>query len=664
MNVSYNWLKDYCDFDVPVERLVEMLTMAGLEVEGYEGVGDDYRIELEITSNRPDLLGAVGIAREISAITRKPLHKPSVDFNTDPRPVGEWTSVEVPAPELCPRYTARIISGVTVGPSPPWLAERLEVVGLRPINNVVDITNYVLMESAQPLHAFDYDTLAEHRIVVRRASPGEVITTIDEEERRLTGDNLVIADACRPVAVAGVMGGAHTEVGAGTRNVLLESAVFDPVSIRRTCRAIGLSTDASYRFERGVDPVAVEWASRRAAAMIAEICGGKVAEGLIDVNVIDLEPTKVALRVPQMRRLLGVDIPADAAAEILSLLEFEVLSKTDEVIEVVVPSFRRADVSREADLIEEVARIYGYDRVPLKSAMTVEIGPMSKFERCERLVREVLTGCGFNEAISSSFMTPAMAATVGLWPGEVVRLANPLRSEESALRPCLMSSLLHIKAINRAVERCEMFEVGKVFLGPMAEKTDVAIIEEDGFYELKGVVELLLDRFGLAERCSIERAEMNFFKKNRGAKVACNGSDIGFFGEMADEVEARFDLKEPIWMAELDFDAIVELAVLERRSKEIPKYPAVDRELAFVVDEATTWQQIVECINSLPEPLRESVTYLNTYRGKQIQPGKKSVAFALLYRSPDRTLTGEEVNQAQQRLIRHLENKLGAEQRL
>lgn len=664
MNVSYNWLKDYCDFDAPIERLVEMLTTAGLEVEAYEQVGNDYCIELEITSNRPDLLGTIGIAREISAITRKPLRKPPVDFKTDPRPAGEWTSVEVPAPDLCPRYTARIISGVTVGPSPAWLAERLEAVGLRPINNVVDITNYVLMETSQPLHAFDYDTLAEHRIIVRRASPGEVITTIDEEERRLTGDNLVIADANRPIAVAGVMGGADTEVGAGARNVLLESAVFDPISIRRTSRGTGLSTDASYRFERGVDPIGAEWASRRAAAMIAEICGGKVAEGLIDINVIDLKPTKVVLRVPQIRRLLGVDISAATAAEILSLLEFEVLSKTDGAIEVAVPSFRQADVSREPDLIEEVARIYGYDNVPLKSSMTVEIGPMSKFERCERLVRDVLTGCGFNEAISSSFMTPAMAATVSLWPGEIVKLANPLRAEESALRPCLMPSLLHIKSINRAVPRCEMFELGKVFLGPMVEKMDVAIIEEDGFYELKGVVELLLDRFGLAGRCSMEPAEVPFFKKGRGVKVACNGKDIGFFGEMADEVEARFDLKQPIWMAELDFDAIVELAVLERHSKEIPKYPAVDRELAFVVDETSTWREIVECINSLPEPLRESVTYLNTYRGKQIKAGKKSVAFALLYRSPDRTLTSEEVNEAQERLIERLENTLGAKQRL
>ena len=662
MNVSYKWLKDYCDFDAPVDELIEMLTIAGSEVEGYEKAGDDYCIELEIKSNRPDLLGAIGIAREIAAIVRKPLMKPSVDFEPDPRHVGSWTSVEVAAPDLCPRYTARVISGVKVGQSPRWLAERLEAVGLRPINNVVDITNYVLMEIGQPLHAFDCDTLAGHKIIVRRAAAGEVITTIDGEERRLAGENLIIADANRPVAVAGVMGGADTEVSSATKTVVLESAVFDPISVRRTARALGLQTDSSYRFERGVDPVGAEWASRRAAAMIAELCGGKVAEGIIDVNAMSLEPRKVSLRVPQLRRILGIDIPADDAAEILRLLEFDVLSASEALIEVAVPTFRAGDVYREIDLVEEVGRIHGFDKVPVKSAMAIEIGPVSKYEHCERLVRDVLAGCGFNEAISSSFLTPAMAAAVQLWPGEIVRLANPLRSEESAMRPCLMPSLLHVKAINRnrGVPRCEMFELGKIFLGPMVEKTALCIIEEDGFYELKGVVELLLDRFGLAARCSMEPAGLEIFKQDRGMKVTCDARVIGFFGEIAESAEAGFDLKQPLWMAELDFDALAGLAVLERKSEEVPRHPAVDRDMAIVVDEAVTWREIVECIDSAPEPLRESVTFLNAYRGKQIEAGKKSVAFALRYRSADRTLTNEEVNEAQQRLAARLEKKLTA----
>ncbi|NQT20803.1 MAG: phenylalanine--tRNA ligase subunit beta [Planctomycetes bacterium] len=662
MNVSYNWLKDYCEFDLPVDQLVEMLTIAGSEVEGYEKIADDYCIQLEIKSNRADLLGAIGIAREVAAIVRKPLRMPSVDFQTDPRGVSQWAAVEVQASDLCPRYTARVISGVKVGPSPQWLADRLEVVGLRPINNIVDITNYVLMETGQPLHAFDYDTLAEHKIIVRRAAPGEVITTIDGEERRLTQDNLVIADARRPAAVAGVMGGADTEVGQATTNVLLESAVFDPISVRRTARALGLQTDSSYRFERGVDPVGAEWASRRAVAMIAEICGGKVAEGLIDANTISLEPKKLSLRISQLRRILGIDIPAHDAAEILRLLEFDVLSASDVLIEAAVPTFRAGDVSREIDLVEEVGRIYGFDRVPLESAMTVEVGTVSKFERCERLLRDVLAGCGFNEAISSSFMTPAMAQTVRLWPGEIVELANPLRAEESAMRPCLMASLLHVKAINRTryVDRCEMFELGKVFLGPMLEKATVGIIEEDGFHELKGVVELMLDRFNLTERCAIEPAGLKFFKEGRGVKITSDGQTIGFYGEMAAGVEKKFDLQRPVWMAELDFDAIVELAVLERKSKDVPRYPPVDRDLAIVIDDATTWQNIVDCIESVPEPLRESVTFLNTYRGKQIEQGKKSVAFALRYRSADRTLTNEEVNESQARLMKRLEKNLGA----
>jgi len=666
MNVSYNWLKDYCEFDVPIDRLVEMLTVAGSEVEGYEQVGDDFNIELEIKSNRPDLLGAIGIAREVAAIVRKPLKRPEFELRQGDTPVADLTSVEVAAPDLCPRYTARVITGVKVGPSPKWMVDRLEAIGLRSINNVVDITNYVLMECGQPLHAFDYDTLAENRIVVRRAKEGETITTIDEQEHRLTAENLVIADAHRPVAVAGIMGGAETEVTFSTTNVLLESAVFDPISIRRTARAIGLQTDASYRFERGVDPVGAEWASRRAAAMIAELCGGTIAEGVVDVNFIDLEPKKVILRVPQIRRILGIDIPPDVAADTLRLLEFDVLSQDADTIEAAVPSFRAGDVSREIDLIEEVGRIHGYDKIPLKSAMTIEVGAVSKYEHCERLARDVLTGCGFNEAISSSFINPKTAQSINLWGAEQVELASPLRADESALRPCLMPSLLHVKAINRnrGVPRCEMFELGKVFLGAMSEKSAIGIIEEDGFRDLKGVTELLLDRFGMLARCTMEPSDANVFKPGRGVKVICDDRTVGFFGEVADKVRAYFDLKQDIWMAEFDFDAFVELCVLERKSKEVPRYPAVDRDLAVVVDEAVSWQSIVECIEALPEPLRESITFLNIYRGKQIQPGRKSVALTLRYRSPDRTLTNEEVNEAQERLIKHIERELNAKLRV
>jgi len=662
MKVSYNWLQDYCDVAIPVDELVQMLTVAGSEVEGYEKIGDDYCITLEIKSNRMDLLGALGIAREIAAISGKPLKMPPADYKADPKPASAWSAVEVLDTKLCPRYTARIVSGVKVGPSPAWLVRRLEAIGLRAINNIVDITNYVMMENGQPLHAFDLDTLSERRIVVRRAAGGETLTSIDEVERKLTSENLVIADARRAVAVAGVMGGAETEVTAKTKNVLLESAVFNPVSIRRTSRAIGLATDASYRFERGVDPVGTEWASRRAARLMAEITGGVVAEGIIDANVLDMTPKRVMLRVPRIRRILGIDVPAKTAADILRRLEFQVLAESDQQIETAVPSFRAIDVFREIDLIEEVGRIHGYDKVPLRSGMTIQVGEVSKAETCERLAREVLTGCGFNEAISSSFLTPELAGTVNLWSGKVMQVANPLRAEESALRPCLMPSLLHVKEINknRGVPRCEMFELGKVFTGLMTERTALAIIEEDGFYDLKGVVELLLDRFGLQGEAAMDRAAVKFFKPDRAMKISCGETLLGYLGEVADGVAARFDLKQPVWMAEIDFDQLVGLAVLERKSKEVPRYPAVPRDIAIVVDEAVTWRQVVECVESLSEPLRESISFMSAYRGKPIEPGKKSLAFSLVYRSADRTLTNEEVNAAHERLIRHLEQKLGA----
>ncbi|HUS59084.1 MAG TPA: phenylalanine--tRNA ligase subunit beta [Planctomycetota bacterium] len=663
MKVSYNWLKDYCDFSASVDELVAMLTIAGSEVESYDKAGNDYCITLEIKSNRSDLLGIMGIAREVAAITGKPLRRPSVAYKPDTSPVSKWTSVEVPAPDLCPRYTARVITGVKVGPSPRWLAERLEAVGLRSINNVVDVTNYVMMECGQPLHAFDLDTLAGRKIIVRRAAAGETITTIDDIERRLTRENLVIADARRPVAVAGIMGGADTEVTAATRNVLLESAVFNPVSVRRTARAIGLASDASYRFERGVDPIGTEWASRRSVALIAQLTGGTPADGIADANAIDLTPKKVTMRVPRIRRILGMDVPAAEAADILARLEFDVLSRSDSEITVAVPSFRAADVYREIDLIEEVGRIHGYDKVPLDSAMTIKVGATSKFEKCERLVRSVLSGCGLSEAISSSFLTPALAGSVNLWGGEVVQVANPLRAEESALRSCLIASLLHVKAINqsRGVPRCELFELGRVFLGPMAEKSCVAIMEEDGFYDLKGIVQLLLDRFGLQHSASMQPAAgVASFKEGHAVKVSAGHTLLGYYGQIADALIGRFDLKGAIWLAELDFDALAELAVLERKSQAIPKFPAIDRDLALIVDEAVTWQQVVESINALAEPLRESVSFLNVYRGKPIEPGRKSLALSMRYRSPERTLTNEEVNAAQERLIKHLEKALGA----
>ena len=662
MKVSYNWLKDYVDFSVPVDQLVEMLTVAGSEVEGFEKIGGDYCITLEIKSNRMDLLGTMGIAREIAAITGKPLKLPPVDCKTDAKPASAWSSVEVLDAKLCPRYTARVITGVKVGASPRWLVERLEAVGLRSINNVVDVTNYVMMENGQPLHAFDLDTLGGRKIIVRRAENGETLTTIDDVERRLTGENLVIADARRPVAVAGIMGGANTEVSSATRNVLLESAVFNPVSVRRTSRALGLATDASYRFERGVDPVGTEWASRRAIKLIADLAGGTVADGILDVSVIDLTPKRVTLRVPRIRRILGIDVPAKTAADILRRLEFTVISESDQQIEVAVPSWRAIDVFREVDLIEEVGRINGYDKVPLRSNMTIEVGAVSKFEKCERRMREVLTGCGFNEAISSSFLTPQLASTVNLWGGEVVQVANPLRAEESALRPCLMPSLLHVKEINknRGTQRCELFELGKVFLGPMVEKAAVGIIEEDGFYDLKGAVELVLDRFGLDGRTSMDAVDLKFFKPGRAIKITCDGSVLGYLGEVADAVAARFDLKQPVWMAELDLDQIVAVGVLERKSGEVPKFPPAPRDIAIVIDEPIAWRQVVECVEALPEPTRESIAFMSVYRGKPIEPGKKSLAFSLVYRAADRTLTNEEVTAAQERLIKHLQEKLGA----
>jgi phenylalanyl-tRNA synthetase beta chain len=677
MKLTYNWLRDYCPCELLPDELARRLSMSGTLVEEIQDLGGDSLLVAEITSNRPDLLGIIGIAREAAALTGAPLRMPEADFIAGEEKIASVSSVEVHEPALCPRYTARLIRGVKIGPSPDWLRRRLEVIGLRCINNVVDVTNYVMFECGQPLHAFDFDKLRGGRIVVRRAVEGETMVSIDGAQCKLNPAMLVIADAERPVAVAGIMGGLDTEISDRTVNVLLESAQFENTQIRRTSRALALASDSSYRFERGVDPVQSEWASRRALHLIQKVAGGTAAEGILDAWATPYQPKAITLRFARMNRVLGTAVAPDIARAILERLGFAPAAGADAGrVTVQIPAFRAVDVYREIDLIEEVIRIYGYDRIPESGTLPVMVGRVGLGERVSDLVRRMLPGQGFFEAMTNSFCDEASARLVSPWTSaEPLAVQNTIRRDENRLRVSLLPGLLAVKRTNLAhgVPKSPLFEISKVFLpkpprasGPAEpddvlpeERTVLAVLSEDGLSHLKGVIESLLDAAGVRSKTSFEPAADPFFAEKGAAKILLDGAPLGIMGEVSPAVCERFGAVHPPCAAELDFDLLVRSAVLDHGYSKLAAHPASVRDLAVVVDEAVPWARIEGAIRDLRIPILESIEFFDIFRGKQVPAGKKSIAFSLTFRAADRTLTSDEVEAARQSCIQSL-TALGA----
>ena len=667
MKTTHQWLSDYCRHGLAPEELADRLTLAGLAVEALEAVDDDYLLDLEITSNRPDLLGMIGIARELSALTRKPLRAPEIDLVESDTRAERLAAVTVEVPDLCPRYTARVITGVKIAPSPEWLAARLERVGFRPVNNVVDITNYVLLECGQPLHAFDLNRLQGNEIIVRRGHDGETMMSIDGHERELTPDMLVIADPVRAVAVAGIMGGLDSEVAGQTSDVLLESARFDGPTIRRTSRALGMATDASYRFERGVDPVGVEWASQRAASMIREICGGEIAEGVIDVWAAPFEPYQVSLRLDRLGRLLGIRIPRERAEEILRALEFTVERADDRQIAVTVPSFR-PDVTREVDLIEEIARVHGYDRIPETTSTRVTVALPSMAERVNDELLRTLSGLGFHETVSTSLAGAERAGMISPWTeAPAIGFNNIVRREEGFLRVSIMPDLVRFKSINQAHgnARAELFELAKVYLPEDGRKQPkeqmcLAILEEDGLADLRGVIEVVLENLGLGDRCVFETWQHEMFQEGQAARVVVDGDCLGVAGCLASSLVAKLDFRTRPALAELNVDLLVEKASLDVTFETLPGFPGVLRDLAVVVAEDVAWAEIEACVCETGGPHLVEVGFFDLYRGKQVRQGAKSMAFSLTFRAPDRTLTNDEVDKHVADIVKALAGGLSA----
>jgi phenylalanyl-tRNA synthetase beta chain len=670
MIVSWNWLTDYVRLDMPVEHLTERFALTGLNLEGFEDVGGDIAIDLEVTSNRPDCLAHIGIAREISVLYDRPLAIPAARPAASGPPIEKRAGVSIEAADLCSRFTARVITGVKVGESPWWLKKRLETLGIRPISNIVDVTNYVMFECGQPLHAYDLDQLAENRLIVRRAKSGEKLTAINNRVYDLHPEMLVIADAARPVGLAGVMGGLDSEIGPKTQNILIESARFDAMSVRRTSRALSLFSPSSFRFERPLDPEVTEWASRRCAELILKTAGGTLHSGSIVLGTSSVDRPPVTLRFSQIARVLGISIEPATAVRILKSLGLE-LSSNEESSATFRPPSWRADLEREIDLIEEVARIHGYEHIPEDRAVPLTSARRGPRERVESAVREFLIGEGFDEAVTFSLVEDKLAVPVGR--GATVaplKVEHSSRKRENALRQSVLPSLMAVRLHNESHGHfhTEMFEIAQVYLPRVDrslpdEPTRLALVSFRDFRQLKGLVEVLLDRLHIPGRLVARAIELDLFEPGRAAELLLGDAVIGYIGEVARSQLEKFGLNESCGAVELDFDVLLSRANLVAQHRPLPPFPTVVRDLSLVVPRALSWGELEGTVEQAGGKTLEGVNYLDIFQGGNIPDDQQSVHFSMIFRHSERTLTGEEVERSVTAVVDACKSRFGAKLR-
>ena len=647
--------------------------------------GSDVVYDLEITPNRPDWNSVIGIAREIAALTGNPLKLPEASLPASAGKVDDLVAVRVEDAALCPRYTARIIRGVKIGSSPDWLRSALEKAGLRSINNVVDVTNFVMLETGQPLHAFDYHLIAKAAdgkptIVVRRAAAGEKFITLDNQERALTQDMLLIADAQHGIALAGVMGGQNTEIRSDTQDVLIESAYFAPTNIRRTSKALGLRTDSSYRFERGGDIGVCDWASRRAAQLILETAGGELVAGVVDTCPQPAEPKTLSLRVEKVGQLLGIEISQSDIERMLTALGLSVAPAvgTQPTIAIRVPTFR-VDLKRDVDLIEEIARLYGVDKIP-STPPRGAIGTNAYDAVHDQLAeaRRILSGLGLNEAQGQTLIAES-AAKLAAAPETVVPLSNPLSSDMNVLRPSLLPGLLDSLQHNLSHKSGDvaLFEVGRVFTlvnGQSKEERRLAIAltgrraaafwsgaERDAKFDvadLKGLLEEFIEQFGLRGVAYAKRAEVTALFVESATVTLGGKMLLGEMGQLQPVLAKKYDLRDTVFLAELNLDTLLARRNPARNFKPLPQFPATGRDVAMLVPEATTHDAVLAAVKQAKPANLEGTELFDVFRGKGVPEGQKSMAYAFTYRAPDRTLTDADVNAAHEGLVAVLKEKL------
>ncbi len=649
----------------------------GMPLSEYMG---DAVIDLEVTPNRPDCLSVIGIARETAALTGQKVHVASVNYAENESLVEKKIAVEIQSPDLCSRYSASLITGIKIKPSPKWMHDRLIACGMRPINNIVDISNYVMLEYGQPLHTFDYDKIVGQKIIVRRASENETITSLDGVERKLNSRMLVICDAARAVAIAGVMGGANSEVTDQTVNILLEAASFKPACIYITGNTLGLSSESRYRFERGISAEMTVPALKRATQLIVELGEGLAAKGYIDVYPGKQAMKSVELACSRVKSMLGIEISLDGIIAALQGLGIECQIVSGDKIKA-VPPYWRSDIKIEADLIEEVARVIGYDMIPLTllAEPLPHLTPDPIFDLIKN-IRRGLTANGFNEVLNFSLvgldtlqkLDPDRAPITDL----PVRVANPMTADMEYLRTTFRANLLNIYAANRRFETgsIRLFETGKIYLKckndlPDERETFCAVMgglryteswqnndQKLDFYDIKGIAEGLLQRLGLNP--VFVKAQDKGLHANKQADIYLSKTRIGVLGEFHPKVALAFDIFEPVYLLEIDLKTLVSFSTVEKNYKPVPKFPAIVRDMALIIDAGITHQQVQTIIRGFP--LVEQVDIFDVYSGEQVMAGKKSLAYRISFRSAEHTLTDEEVNQVFLDILNRLTSELGA----
>ncbi|HMK48635.1 MAG TPA: phenylalanine--tRNA ligase subunit beta [Thermodesulfovibrionales bacterium] len=697
MRATYEWLKELVSVSASPREVSEKLTMIGLEVEGEETVEGDVVFEVNVTPNRPDCLSMTGIARELSAAFKTPLSLPPHEIQGG-EPVSDF-SVEILNPDLCNRYTGRVITGVKIADSPGWMKTRLEKCGIRSINNVVDVTNYVLLEFGHPLHAFDADLLKGRKIIVAtapafktnadalglKAEADTVVKTLDGSEREISPESLLIWDSDRPVAVAGVMGGANTEVTERTVDVFLESAYFDPASIRKTAKRLGLASESSYRFERGTDIEFLEKALNRAALLIRETAGGTI-HNIIDVYPVKYVPEPVDGAYERINRFLGIKLSKEEILEILGLLGLRAKDSGD-TFTVLPPPYRR-DVKRDSDVAEEVARIYGYNNIPITNPKTpLPSGRLKRRTKNIRIVREAMRKAGLTEVINFSFMSSAGLDMIGIPDADrrrnAIAVSNPLNQEEGLLRTCLVPALINNLKYNldRGMKDIGIFELARIFedignslpleelrVGGILYKEKLpALWREDapGFYIVKGAVEALFEELKIGGYSFVLSGEP-FLHAGQSADIYISRKRVGYIGVVSPGIVEKLDLKKQkpdIVVFEMNLDLLLSMVSDSMQYASIPKFPAVERDIALIVDESIPSANISEIVHSFPTELIEGVSVFDSFRGGNIPKGKKSLAFNIIYRSKERTLTDEEIESVHSSLVTFIAEKTGGELR-
>lgn len=640
---------------------------------------DDQVLELGLTPNRSDCLSMLGVAYEVAAILNREVKLPEVTINLSEEKASDYISVKVDATQDNPLYAARVIKNVNIAPSPLWLQTRLMAAGIRPHNNVVDITNYVLLEYGQPLHAFDYDRLQSKEILVRRANDREQMITLDDQKRELTSEHLVITNGQEPVALAGVMGGANSEVREDTTTILLESAYFDSKRIRKASKDHGLRSEASVRFEKGIDPNRVKKALDRAAQLIQELAGGEVLEGIVEVNELQVEPKTVTISKEKINRVLGTNIESSQITEIFSRLQFETKEDNGDFT-VTIPT-RRLDISIEEDLIEEVARLYGYDHIPSTLPVAPQTpGRLTKYQEKRRKVRQFLEGAGLYQAITYSLTSEKKAPQFALENSQLTRLALPMSEDRSVLRLSLIPHLMEVLKYNRArqIESLAVYEIGSVFISqnesekPLEKERLAGAFtgmwqehlwqgekKKVDFFVVKGLLEGLFDLLGLSNEIEFKQAKREGMHPGRTAEIYLQGQLIGFLGQLHPFVQKEYDLSET-YVFEVSLLDLLNQETTDIVYEPIPRYPSITRDIALVVDKTVSASDLKKAIIEAGEALLKDVSLFDVYEGEHLEDGKKSVAFSLRYFDPERTLTDEEVTKAHEKVLSNVKEKYGA----